>query len=233
VDEPGLTFGIAAEAYERARPDWPAELLDALPLPPGAEVADVGAGTGKLTRVLARRYARVAAVEPDPGMRALIEGEALDGTAERLPLADACVDAVFAAEAFHWFEPAAALSEFGRVLRPGGIVALLWNRWNRDDYVLPEGVLPRSRTPKHRLFSTGEWRLVFDGAPFEPLRQVEVPRERDVPREELLDYFASVSPVTWLPEAERRAVLGRIAAALDRPVYRRRWTAVLHWTRRA
>lgn len=229
--EPGLSFGEAADAYDRGRLDWPAELLDAVPVPAGAHVLDLAAGTGKLTRLLATRY-RVVAVEPDDAMRALITGaEAFPGAAEAIPLLDDAVDAVFVAEAFHWFDSERALAEIARVLRPGGVLALLWNRFDPADHVLPESVLPESTSAKRRRFSTGEWRQAFDRTPFEPLREVQIPQERDVPRAELLDYFASVSPVTALDPPERRRALERIASALPQPSYRRRWTATLYWTR--
>jgi SAM-dependent methyltransferase len=232
--KPGLSFGVGAAAYERGRPEWPEELLDALPLAADATVLDLGAGTGKLTRLLVRRYARVYALEPDAAMRALIGvGEPLAGTAEAIPLEDASVDGVFVAEAFHWFDPKPAVAELARVLRAGGVLALLWNRFDPEDDVLPEGVMPASTTSKHARFTTGAWRDAFVDAPFEPLHERVLEVIRDVTRAELLDYFASLSPITALPASEREAALDRIAAALDRPVYRRRWTATMHWTRLA
>ncbi|MDQ4029794.1 MAG: class I SAM-dependent methyltransferase [Actinomycetota bacterium] len=234
ADEPGLSFGVAAAAYERGRPEWPAALLDALPLDADATVVDLAAGTGKLTRRLVRRYTRVFAVEPDPQMRALIDvAEPLAGTAESIPLGDASVDGAFVAEAFHWFDVAHAVREIARVLRPGGVLALLWNRFDPDDHVLPEGVMPESTSAKHRRFRAGEWRDAFRDMPFEPFRELSLEQRRRVGRAELLDYFGSISPVTALPPAERKAVLERVAAALDRPTYPRRWTACLYWTRRA
>ena len=101
-------------------------------LPADSVVLDLAAGTGKLTRQLVPRFARVIAVEPLDGMRAQLErvvpgAEALVGTAESIPLDDDCVDAVFVAEAFHWFGTSAALDEIARVLRPGGTLAVLFN----------------------------------------------------------------------------------------------------------
>ena len=163
--------------------------------------------------------------------RLIAVGDVRSGSAESIPLADAAVDAVFVAEAFHWFEPAAAVREIARVLRPGGVLALLWNRFATEDDVLPEGVLPRSRSSKQRLFATGEWKRAFDDAPFDPLCEETLEQEREVTHAALLDYFASISAITSLPPDEREEWLGRLAAALDRPTYRRRWTATLHWTR--
>lgn len=227
MDAAGLSFGAEAAAYERGRPEWPEELLEALPLGPGAEVVDVGAGTGKLTRLLARRYARVVAVEPDGRLRELIPaGEAAAGSAEALPLADASVDGAFAAEAFHWFDHARAVPELARVLRPGGVLAVLLNRFDPAYDVLPADLATGS-SPK-----PVDVAAVLAGAPFGELHTVEVGVRREQTREELLDFFASISPVTALPPAARADWLRRLAEALDRPTYPRAWTARLQWAAR-
>ena len=99
-------------------------------LPAGARhVLDLGAGTGKLTSVLLDLGLDVIAVEPDDAMRALVDPRAtgLAGTAERVPLADASIDGVLVGQAWHWFDPASAVAEVRRVLRPGGTLGLLWN----------------------------------------------------------------------------------------------------------
>ncbi|HEY2072314.1 MAG TPA: methyltransferase domain-containing protein [Gaiellaceae bacterium] len=125
-------FELAADAYERGRPDYPAAAIDflveRLGLRPGRTVLDLAAGTGKLTRLLVPSGAEVIAVEPIAEMRAKIaDARVLEGTAESIPLADASVDAVTVAQAFHWFRPDEALREIHRVLRPGGGLALVWN----------------------------------------------------------------------------------------------------------
>ena len=111
-EAPPDAFGRTAREYELGRPGWPEELLDQvvaeLGLDASAEVLDLGAGTGKLTRELVPRFARVLAVEPDDAMRAVLEevvpgAEALAGRGDAIPLEDESVDAVFSAEAFHWF----------------------------------------------------------------------------------------------------------------------------------
>ena len=101
---------------------------EVLELDPGARVLDLAAGTGRLTRELSRRFREVVAVEPDERMRA-VHGEALAGSAEAIPLDDESVDAVFVGEAFHWFDPAAAIPELVRVLRPRGGVAIVSTHW--------------------------------------------------------------------------------------------------------
>ena len=138
-------FGAGAEAYEQGRPSYPPDLVawlvDRLGLGPGRRLADVAAGTGKLTRLLVPSGAEVVAVEPVAAMRTQLEAacpevEVLDGTAEALPLGDGSVDAITVAQAFHWFEPAAALAEAARVLRPGGGLAVTFNeRDTRESWV--------------------------------------------------------------------------------------------------
>ena len=119
-------------------------MLDAVPVSDEATVLDLGAGTGKLTRVLADRYARVIALEPLAELRVILEervpqAEPLAGLAEAIPLPDTSVDAVFAGQAFHWFANEVALAEIARVLRPGGVLAR--GCWNEaiEPSPLPEG----------------------------------------------------------------------------------------------
>src|SRR2546423_12598722 len=128
-------FGQAADVYERARPEYPPDavawLADRLSLGPDRIVVDLAAGTGKLTRLLVPSGARVIAVEPQAEMRAVLEGavpgaEALEGTAEALPLDDSSADPVAGASAFPGFEPAKALPGFARGLPPGGRPAAIF-----------------------------------------------------------------------------------------------------------
>jgi SAM-dependent methyltransferase len=132
-------FGNYAADYERWRPSYPAAAVDWL-LPPGAtRVADVGAGTGKLTELLVRRGLTVIAVERDPSMlaelrRARPAALPVLGMAESLPLADGTVDAVLVADAWHWFAGRHALAEVCRVLRPGGWLGIVWNQPLPDEH---------------------------------------------------------------------------------------------------
>jgi ubiquinone/menaquinone biosynthesis C-methylase UbiE len=110
-------------------------------LGPGSVVCDVAAGTGKLTRLLVPSGARVIAVEPVREMRAQLEVAApsahvLEGLAESLPLREASVDCVTAAQSFHWFDYERAVPELARVIRPGGVLAVIRNlRDERDPLV--------------------------------------------------------------------------------------------------
>jgi len=159
-------FARSADAYERGRPEYPAAAVEYVAglLPERAEVLDLAAGTGKLTRPLLAAGLRVTAVEPVAEMRAALPAaaRALEGTAERVPLADGSMDGVTVAQAFHWFDGDAALAEIARVLRPGGLLALVWNRRVDDDPVnqaIEDIVAPyRAATPSHR---SGAWRDAF------------------------------------------------------------------------
>lgn len=139
------SFGAAAAAYERGRPPYPAEAIDWL-LPDGASrVLDLGAGTGKLTRLLRDRGLDVLAVEPSAGMREQLARAVPDvplhaGSAEEIPLADGSVNAVLVAQAWHWVDLSRAVPEVARVLVPGGRLGLVWNiRDEREDWVAELG----------------------------------------------------------------------------------------------
>jgi len=132
-----LSFGDRADEYDRFRPTYPSEAITWAVGHDPLEVCELGAGTGLMTAVLVAAGHRVTAVEPDPGMVAAAqrrEGEQLTvvlGSAEEIPAPDASVDAVVAAQAFHWFDLPRAVPEMARVLRPGGRLVIVWNV--RDD----------------------------------------------------------------------------------------------------
>ncbi|MDX6315532.1 MAG: hypothetical protein QOF44_4996, partial [Streptomyces sp.] len=147
-----------------------AELADALPLEAGRTVVDLGAGTGKFTRLLALTGAEVVAVEPVAEMRErlaeLLPGvNATAGTAEATGLPDASADAVVAAQSWHWFQEADALAEVERLLRPGGALALVWNTydtsvpWVRDF----QDIIFRLAPPDLPSPLDGGWRKAFAG----------------------------------------------------------------------
>jgi SAM-dependent methyltransferase len=244
-EEAALGFQQGADAYERGRPTYPPAVVEwlrqELELGPGRTVLDVAAGTGKLTRELVALGATVVAVEPVPAMRAVLErvvpdARALDGTAEALPIEDGAVDAVTAASAFHWFDGPVAAAEFHRVLRPGGKVALLWNR-RRLDQPIHQAVDEiigryRRRTPSHH---RGEWREPLEsGGLFEPAAEREVPFEQALDADRFVDRFSSISFVAALPDGTREQVIERlraVAAGEEQPI-RLGYTAEVYVYRR-
>jgi ubiquinone/menaquinone biosynthesis C-methylase UbiE len=247
---PGDVFGRAAEDYELGRADWPESLVERalreLELGPDAEVLDLAAGTGKLTRVLVPRVRRVVAVEPDGEMRSLLArlvpgAEALAGHAERIPLPDGSVDGVFVGEAFHWFEGPAALAEIARVLRPRGGLALLWNEGVKPieppvgeeaDRVADEAI-QRGGAPGGPRYRSGAWKEAFATAPFDELREEHLEYETGIDRDALVAYVLSISSVASLSAEERAAVGARLRELVEPREYRRFQRADLYWTRLA
>jgi SAM-dependent methyltransferase len=237
------------EDYERGRPGWPVEALDIGCLSATATVLELGAGTGKLTRLLLGKFIRVTAVEPDEEMRALLaryapRAEVVPGAAERIPLADSCVDAVFVAEAFHLFEGDRVVREIARVLEPGGLLALLWNvpAGPTTPSIAAAEELLLERSPPDlaydpvdlntRRYASGEWRVPFVRAPFGPFRTTRIPNPQTLDRDGMLAFFESMGWVGHLPEPERVPLLDRVRALLDAVEYHRVWETRVHWTSR-
>jgi SAM-dependent methyltransferase len=228
VIDPARSFELAAEEYEATRPSYPDEVLDLLPVANDATVLDLGAGTGKLTRVLARRYAHVVAVEPLDAMRGILERvvpgvEALAGTAEQIPLGEASVDAVFAAQAFHWFDHDRAIPEIARVLRPGGVLALVWNGpdESRPNPLPPafREYLGELRRERSKLDDMPPWRELVARGPFEEAQVRAVPHDHVLDRAGQLDNARSVSWIASRDADDRERVLARLGELLPEGVY--------------
>ena len=207
-------FSRSAEAYERGRPEYPEAAIAYLVelVRPGATVLDLAAGTGKLTRPLVAAGLRVVAVEPVAEMRSALPG-ALEGTAEAIPLGDGSVDAVTVGQAFHWFDGDAALAEIERVLRPGGLLALVWNKRVDADplnQAIEDLVAPyRGDTPGHR----GPWRAAFERtSAFTPLEEASFEHSVVQDADRLEARVGSISFIASLDSAERAGVLERARA---------------------
>jgi SAM-dependent methyltransferase len=237
VTELGLSFGNLAETYHRIRPPYSRTLLDcaqeALELDAGARVLDLAAGTGRLTEELRRRFADVVAVEPDERMRT-VHGAALAGSAEAIPLGEGSVDAVFVGEAFHWFDPEAAIPELARVLRSRGGLAIVSTHWWETEPPLPEAALQVLSEPWERSqpLRRPPWDDAFDGSPFEPLRYERAEDELTVDLETLLTLYSTTSSLAALPPEERASLFERVRPLLAGP-YRLPLRHELVWTRLA
>jgi SAM-dependent methyltransferase len=217
----GFTKGT--DAYERARPSYPPEVVSfvvrELGIGPASTVVDLAAGTGKLTRLLVPTGARIIAVEPVAAMRVklteVVPGvEVRDGTAEALPLADASVDSVTVAQAFHWFRPGEALGEIRRVLKPGGGLALLWN--SRDASVpwvarLNEAIRwNKGQVPAYDSGAEDWAALVAGVGGFTPLQLTSFQHEQEMDLALLLDRVSSTSYIAALPDDARAQVLDEV-----------------------
>ena len=246
-EAPPDAFGRSAREYELGRPLWPEELLDGvigeLGLDADAAALDLGAGTGKLTRALVPRFERVIAVEPDDAMREVLhevvpEAESFPGHGESIPLEDDSVDAVFSAEAFHWFASDESVGEIVRVLRPRGALVILWNigleyddMGEEAEAVIQEAI-ERGGEPGIGRVLSGGWREPIERAPFEELRETDVHRDIVNSRDEWIANMLSVSSIAHQPDDDRMAFAERMRELIepDRQIGRHVRT-VAYWTR--
>ena len=214
------SFGAAARAYAEHRPDYAADAIAwclAGAERPVLDVLDLGAGTGALTAGLVASGLSVAAVEPDPEMlaelrRRLPEVRAAVGRAEAIPLTDGSVDAVLVATAFHWFDTDRALPEIARVLRPGGVLAQLYDLTDHSvPWVAELDQLSRtsvSTPPDHE-----DWHPSYAG--FGPVEVARFSHRHPRTAESLTATIGTHSHTLVVSEEERAEVLGRVRAFLD------------------
>lgn len=230
-------FARSAAAYERGRPGYPDDAVDALVAQlPGRDVVDLAAGTGKLTRALVARGCDVVAVEPVAEMRAQIGPPArvVEGVAEATGLADASADAVTVAQAFHWFHRPRALAEIHRVLRPGGMLALVWNTRRMEDEIHRriQALLDplRGSVPAHR---SERWRADLERSLlFGAIRELRFANEQLVDAAGLADRIGSISFVAALEEDERAALLDDARALVGDGAVTLRYVVELQLTTR-
>lgn len=216
-------FGRKVVDYVASRPDYPAALFAQLrsSFPPPANVADVGSGTGLLTRDLLRHGYRVVAVEPNEGMRRagdqllhdFPDYRSVPGSAESIPLPDASVQLVTAAQAFHWFDLPRARRECQRVLTRGGLVALIWNERVTTDPLQSalDVVLGRFGGEKWRLLGSQEQRAGVDTFFGHHSESFTCPHDHALDREGLRSLIYSRS---YIPARDTPAGV-EVAAAVD------------------
>lgn len=217
------SFEHAADAYAQARPSYPAEAVDWLVGHTAADICDLGAGAGALTGVLTARGHRVVAAEPSAAMLRELQGAApaavpIRTSAERLPFADGSFDVVTVAQAFHWFDPEVALPEMARVLRPGGMLSLVYN--GRDDRVPWVAALTQLFVAVQPGDLTGDWGAgsvgALDGsALFAPRTYAEFGFVSRLDRDTLIRLAASRSYIINLADARRAEVLQQVGELFD------------------
>ena len=235
--ERARSFGEVAEDYDRLRPSPPDAALDWLLQPPGQVAVDLAAGTGLLTRALARRVPHVVAVEPDQRMAAVLAtsspaARVVRAVGEQIPLGAATADGVFIQSAWHWLDPDRAIPEITRVLRPGGCFGALWITRDRDvDWVAeldrarrpaqPASVSPPVRAAGQRA-RRRTVELPADG-PFGEPESASFRYTRTMTVDDLLGMLATYSriitadPADWAAEHDRaRAYLARRFPGADR-----------------
>jgi SAM-dependent methyltransferase len=221
----GTGFAAGADAYVAGRPHYPTALAGWLAadlgLGPDKAALDLGAGSGKFTTLLGATGARVAAVEPVAAMRERLVAanpgvEAKEGTAERIPFADASFDAIVCAQSFHWFATPAALAEMRRVLKVGGSLGLIWNV--RDERVDWAAALTRLIAPYQGdapRYGSGRWRAVFPAEGFSELVERRFAHAHVGPPERVIvDRVLSTSFIAALPADERARVAAEVRALI-------------------
>jgi ubiquinone/menaquinone biosynthesis C-methylase UbiE len=247
-EAPPDAFGRTAREYELGRPGWPEVLLDRVVAELGlgheAEVLDLGAGTGKLTRQLTSRFARVVAVEPDAAMRSVLEevvpgAESLAGRAEAIPVGDSEVDAVFSAEAFHWFATDNTVSEITRVLRPGGALVLLWSIFDEaaepalsaEAEAVLEEAFARGGMPGGPKVTSGVWRKPLEHSSFGELHEDDHEWVYVTTRDEWIAHILSVSSIAHQSAEARLELAERLRELVSEDEIRRPFRTVAYWTR--
>lgn len=215
LPSPARSFGSVADAYDRGRPGYPAEAVAWLVGSQPVTVLEVGAGTGKLTEALLAAGHEVHATDPDDAMLATLRERLPDvptsvAAAEQLPAADASYDAVVVGQAFHWFDHELALPEIARVLKPGGHLAVVWNR--RDERIPWVRRLGRIIGAQDQQHSAGplEESALFEQPEHETFRHWQV-----VDRLTIQDLALSRSNVAVLDDAGRQEKLAEVVAFYD------------------
>ena len=210
-----LSFAAVADAYDRARPGYPADAAGWLAGSKPGRVLELGAGTGRLTEQLVALGHQVVASDPLDEMlghlgRRLPHVGRVRAAAERIPIRSRSVDVVISAQAFHWFDPTLALPEIARVLRPGGRLALVWNlRDERIPWVRRLGELVGNQ--EHG----DPGAVVAESHLFEVLEAQNFRHWQPLGRDDLRDLVASRSNIAVLDDDARADVLARVDALYD------------------
>jgi SAM-dependent methyltransferase len=225
------SFGDDALLYDRARPSYPAPLLDALVDRSGTDVLDVGCGTGIASRLFAKRGCSVLGVEPDDRMASVARGHGLAVECARFEEWQAhgrTFDLLISGQAWHWVDPRAGAAKAAAVLRPSGVIGLFWNQGRPAGDVA--GELDRvyeSAAPGLEEYSillrplgTDRFQAACEGlaetGAFDGPAITTHPWSRSYTRDEWLDHLMTHSDHRTLAPVVRSRLLDSIAAVLDR-----------------
>lgn len=208
----GRLYHSARPGYSRAAVDF---LIRESAVKQSSVVVDLAAGTGLFTRALVGRCGRIEAVEPSASMReafsmTLPDIAIFDGSATRMPQLAGSVDAVFVAQAFHWFDAAAALDEISRVLQPHGSLGLIWNE--RDESVdWVRGLSEAMEWPSRQPYDVGmDVAPILANGPFDNIRRLDTTHVEPMARAALVDRVASTSYLVAMDESERAPIMADV-----------------------
>ncbi|KAJ8655836.1 hypothetical protein O0I10_008500 [Lichtheimia ornata] len=227
-------FNVAADDYAKSRPSYPTAALDHIkslvPDTDHAKILDLAAGTGIMTILLDKvGYKHITAVEPTENMREKLHSllphvPVFDGTSWSIPLEDQSQDAVIVAQAFHWFADVASLKEMHRVLKPNGVLILIWNmesgeksKWVRllkERYQQLDQDVPQYRK--------GEWKQCFDTKEaaelFElPFQQRMFDYDMTIHKDHVCRRVMTKSYVASLPDDVKEALYKELEAIVQDP----------------
>jgi SAM-dependent methyltransferase len=224
-DELGVRGFANGPSYNAARPDYPTAAIDyfvqSLGITSSMHVLDLGAGTGIFTRQILPYVAKVTAVEPSSSMRESLTDstagvDALNGSDVEIPLGDGSVDAVFVAQAFHWFDAPLALEEIHRVLTRGGGLGLIWNE--RDESVDWVAALSRAmQWDRHQPYAVGaDFSSVIAAGPFTNVERVEFKHAQSLTRALLYQRVLTTSYLSIMEDPQRDEVMKDVATVVER-----------------
>jgi len=220
-------FEQAATVYEQARPSYPNEVIDlikSLCNKPDI-IVDIGAGTGKLTRLLGPIGAReIIAIEPVSAMRENLKNipiitKIIDGTAEHIPFEDHTIDMIICGQSFHWFANHRTLAEFNRVLKSNGLVVLVWNLADNRGREWAEHIseyVNSFKPSEVERYKGMEWKKAFDNQNFfSSLQHEQFTHKQRVTRDLTINRVLSMSFVAALPAEEQTKLVNEVRNMLD------------------